>query len=453
MRRIFICLVLLLTLFTARPAEEHYVVLITLDGFPAYMFWDEKTPIPKIRQLAAEGVASEGMRVSNPTVTWPNHTTLVTGVRAAKHSVLFNGILQRSGPDLPAKVDGKHDMRELVAVPTLFDLLHAHSLRTAAIDWPCTRNCDALDDNFPDVPDHLLHTTPRLRQELVAEGILKDETEASFIALPGTGHDEVWTKAACLVIQRRKPHLLVLHLLNTDSVHHRYGPQSPPSYRAFGLADGYVGQVLDALSAAGIRTNTTIFVTADHGFARVTRSLQPNVLLRKAGLLELDANNRISKARAQVIAEGGTGMVYLTNPETREADRRKVVELFSGKEGIAEVIEPSGYPAIGLPSPEKNPGMADLVLAAADGYSISGAAGGDEFVVPVSPVANHGSHGYLATNPKMNAAFVAAGRGIRTGAKIGPIDNIDIAPTIAHLLGQKLAQTEGRILTQILVNP
>src|SRR5437870_5181082 len=96
MNRFFTTLFLLLgSLYLCRAIDDRHVVLITLDGFAAYMFWDAKTPIPKIRQLAAEGVASEGMRVSNPTVTWPNHTTLVTGVRAAKHSVLYNGILER----------------------------------------------------------------------------------------------------------------------------------------------------------------------------------------------------------------------------------------------------------------------------------------------------------------------------------------------------------------------
>ena len=239
-------------------ADEPHVVLITIDGFPAFMFWDAQTPIPRIRKLAAEGVASEGLRISNPTVTWPNHTTLITGVRAARHSVLFNGILLRGGPGLPVRIDSKRDKAELVAIPTLFDVLHEQGYRTAAIDWPCTRNCDALEDNFPDVLGHLLHTTPRLRKELLAEGILTNETDAAFESLGGTQHDEIWTKTACLVIQRRKPHLLLLHLLNTDGVHHRYGPQSPPSYRALGLADGFVGQVLDSLDAANLRKNTTV---------------------------------------------------------------------------------------------------------------------------------------------------------------------------------------------------
>jgi len=436
-----------------RGADEPHVVLITIDGFPAYMFWDPKTPIPRIRELAAEGVASEGLRICNPTVTWPNHTTLVTGVSAAKHWVLFNGVLLRAGPGLPVKIDDKCDKAELVSVNTIFDVLHEHGYRTAAIDWPCTLKSDALEDNFPDVPDHLLHTTPRLRQELMAEGILTNETDASFEALGGTQHDEIWTKAACLVLQRRKPHLLLLHLLNTDGVHHRYGPQSPPSYRALGLADGFVGQVLDALKAAGIRQNTTVFVTADHGFARATNILQPNVLLRQHGLLELGTNNQITKARAQVVPEGGSGMVYLTNPETRAADRQKALELFSGKEGIAEVIQPNQYAALGLPSPKENPAMADLVLAARDGYAFSGSAEGDEFVVPVGPYVNRGYHGYLASNSNMNAAFIVAGRGIKRGIKIGFAENVDLAPTIAHLLGQKLAQADGKVLKKVLLSP
>ena len=115
------------------------MVLITIDGFPAEMFSNPKTHIPRIRQLAAQGVAAAGMRVSTPSVTWPNHTTLVTGVHPAKHSVFYNGVLTRRGADVPVSVDPRRDKTELVAVPTVYDLLHDAGLRTAAINWPCTR--------------------------------------------------------------------------------------------------------------------------------------------------------------------------------------------------------------------------------------------------------------------------------------------------------------------------
>jgi predicted AlkP superfamily pyrophosphatase or phosphodiesterase len=449
-------IVLILLLFAiswSQAADDSHAVLITIDGFPARMFWDSKTPIPRIRQLAAEGTVAEGMRISNPTVTWPNHTTLVTGVRAAKHSVLYNGLLLREGPGLPVKVDPKRDKSDLVAVPTLYDELHQAGLRTAAINWPCTRNSNSLDDDFPDVPDNVLHTSPRLRQELVEQHVLRDDTDASFRAIGQPARDEVWTKSACYIIGARRPHLLLFHLLNTDGVHHRYGPESPESYAALGRADVFIGQLLDALDAAGIRTNTTVFLVADHGFASATNLLQPNVLFRQAGLLELGPTGQLTKARAMIVPEGGTGMVYLTDPQTRESDRKKIMALLHGKEGLADVIGPDRYAALGLPLPQNNPRTPDLLLAASDGYAVTGTAKGDDFVVPVTGTMSHGYHGYLASNPKMNAVFIASGRGIKHGAKIGLVDNIDVAPTIAHLLGCEFPGADGKVISEILSSP
>jgi len=94
--------------------------------------------------------------------------------------------------------------------------------------------------------------------------------------------------------------------------------------------------------------------------------------------------------------------------------------------------------------------MADLILVARDGYAVSGAATGDDFVLPVTGSMSQGYHGYLASNPKMNATFVASGRGLKRGLKIGLVDNIDVAPTIAHLLGQPLPGAEGKVISQIL---
>jgi arylsulfatase A-like enzyme len=299
-KTIRLAVILLLPLWsetTSNATADAHVVLITIDGFPAYLFWDPKTPMPRIRELAAQ------LRVSNPTVTWPNHTTLVTGVRPDKHGVLYNGILVRAGPGLPVKIEEQVDKAQLVAVPTLYDELHNAGLRTAAIDWPCTRNSASLDDDFPDTPNNVFYTTPRLRKELLSAGILADERDSKFRALSSPGRDEVWTRAACHVIKARRPHLLLLHLLNTDAIHHQYGPGSSASYTALALADSLVGQLLDALDAAGIRKNTTIFVLADHGFATATKLLQPNALFRQAGLLEIGDANREPKARAIVLPD------------------------------------------------------------------------------------------------------------------------------------------------------
>ena len=299
-----------------------------------------------------------------------------------------------------------------------------------------------------------LHTTPRLRQELVELGILPEGTDASFRALGQPRYDEVWTKAACHVIRMRQPHLLLVHLLNTDGIHHRYGPETAASYTALALADCYVGQILDALEMAGIRKNTSLFVVADHGFSSVRHLLEPHVLFARAGLLQARGTaNRIAKAPAMVVAEGGTGMIYLTDPATREADRKTVTQLLLGQEGVADVIGPDRYPALGLPVPEQNPQMPDLMLLARDGYAVSDRAQGDNLVVPVTGDAEVGAHAYLASNPNMNALFVASGRGLKHGLKIGLLDNIDVAPTIAHLLGHELPGVDGKPISEILSTP
>ena len=73
--------------------------------------------------------------------------------------------------------------------------------------------------------------------------------------------------------------------------------------------------------------------------------------------------------------------------------------------------------------------------------------------MPVGPYTNRGYHGYLASNSSMNAAFIVAGRKIKREVKIGVIENIDVAPTVAHLLGQKLASVDGKILGDVFDKP
>ena len=444
---LFICL----AAAQAAPSDRH-VILITMDGFPAYLLDDPQAPIPTLRRMAMEGVAAEGLRVSNPSVTWPNHTTLVTGLDPAQHSVLFNGVLIRGGPGVPARIDPRRDKADLVAVPTIYDILKKARLTTAGINWPCTRNSGTLDWDFPDVPEQITHTTPRLREELVAAGILKDATQRSFQSLSSAAKDQIWTAAATHVIEKHKPNFLLFHMLITDSTHHKYGAQSPAGYTAVAMADSQLRDVLRAIEAAGIKERTTVFVVSDHGFAKALKLVNPNVLLREAGLLDAGTNGAVAKARAHIISEGGTAMLYLTDPATRDGDARKVRALLANQEGIAEIIGPDGFGTLGYPDPRQNPQMADLVLGAADGYAFANNAG-EEYITEVTLASgNQGHHGYLSTNPKMNAVFVAWGRGIKKGATVGVIENTGVAPTIARLLGVKLDTAKGTVLKEILAD-
>ncbi len=450
MRRMLIALCVVMFCIDAAAVAEPHVVIITIDGFAAYNMKDKNAPIPTLRKLAAEGVVAEGMKVRNPSVTWPNHTTLISGVGPDKHSVLFNGILMRPGVGMPVEIDSKRDASELVAVETLADVLHKAGMRSASIDWPCTRNSPAYEDNFSDVPDQIKWMTPKLREELVAMGELPDATDKSWGPLSGARKDQIWAAAACHVIKARRPNLLLLHLLLTDGLQHKYGPQTPGVYAAIAMADAHVRDVLRALDEAGIREETTVFVVADHGFATASKLVLPNVIFRKEGLLK-SALLKVGNARVQAVSEGGSALVYFTDPQTRSADKEKVKELLKGVEGIEEIIEPDRYAELGYPMPEKNPQMAEMVLSAKSDYAFSNKATGDEVIIPATiNTYNFGHLGYLNTNAKMNAVFFAVGRGIKRGEKIGMIENLDVAPTAGKLLGVKLEGAEGKVIEGIL---
>ncbi len=119
-----------------------------------------------------------------------------------------------------------------------------------------------------------------------------------------------------------------------------------------------------------------------------------------------------------------------------------------GAEGIAAVLGPDEFARYHLPRPGDHPGMADLVLAVREGYAVVGDATGDALVA--AGATTTGSHGYLSTEPAMNAVFVASGAGIRAGAKLDAIENTSVAPTVARLLGLPPGRVAGKVLTEVL---
>lgn len=432
-------------------SPDRHVVIISIDGLAGYLLDDPKAPLPTIRRLAGEGAFVEGgMRVSNPSVTWPNHTSLVTGVRPAKHTTIANGVLVRGGVHEPVVIDPRQDKAALVRGPTLYDAAHAAGLATGEINWPCTRGATTLDDSFPDVPDALMHSTPRLINELVTAGLLTDGTDASFRANSVAGRDHIWTEAACHLIRHRMPNLLLLHLLNVDATHHAEGAQSSAGYTANAYADACVSRVLSALDEAGVREDTTVFIVSDHGFILTPKALRPNVVLRQAGMLTTVAG-KISEARVNVVPEGGIGLVYCNDPSSVAADRERVLELFSKLEGVEEILAPEQFAEHGLPHPRSYRPAPDLVLVAEEGYAVSGSSEGETFVASQTDARTSlGSHGFLARHPKMNGICVVAGRGIRAGTVIQEAENIDVAPTAAKLLGLHDFTADGRVLSEAL---
>ncbi|HYF36912.1 MAG TPA: alkaline phosphatase family protein, partial [Prosthecobacter sp.] len=217
------------TLATAADLNRH-VVLISLDGFPAWMWRDPSLPVPNLRKLAAEGASTQAMTVSNPSITWINHTTLITGVNPRKHGVLFNGLLVRQGENKPPKIEPWVHKNKLVHVPTLYDLAHQAGMTTAEVDWVAIKDAETINWSFPELPS----AQGKVEKEMIAAGLLTEEQITWMNPGPQrknmTWHDSTWTAAASFIVREYKPNFLMYHLLNTDAVHHRYGPASMASF-------------------------------------------------------------------------------------------------------------------------------------------------------------------------------------------------------------------------------
>ncbi|MFN3648776.1 MAG: alkaline phosphatase family protein [Armatimonadota bacterium] len=423
------------------PARAKHVVLISLDGFAADYLDDPRLPLPNLRRLAEEGARADRLTVITPSVTWPDHTTLVTGVTPARHGVLANGLIETGTGPTPYAINPRRSKEELCRVPTLYDVAKVAGLRTAEVNWPVTRGAATLDFSIPDHPEPLTHSTPQLLQELRALKIL-GEGEDALNRVGSVTRDQIWTDAAVHLIRKHRPNVLLLHLLNTDGTQHAHGPNTNEAYTALALADRQVGDVLRAVGESGLKDETAVFVVADHGFIRVTRQIQPNVRLREAGLIRVGEGGRLEYA-AQSLSEGGVALVYVPDRLLRPELVEKTRAALNGLEGVERIVDPSGYDELGLPQPSRSPQAPDFVLAAKDGFAFGNATTGAEVV---SQERATGSHGYLHTNPRMDGICVAAGAGIRRGARVERARNLDVAPTLAHLLGLDLGPVEGKVI-------
>lgn len=424
------------------------MVLISIDGYPAYMWRDPSVPVPNLRRLAANGAVADAMTVVNPSVTWINHTSLVTGVQARKHGVLFNGLLVRQGKNKPPKIEPWVDKSRLVLVPTLYDVAHAAGLTSAESDWVAVTRTGTINWSFAEIPQR----GDPVVQEMIADGVLTEQ-DVAWMQPGGRKNmawvDDIWTRAACYMFKRHKPNLLMYHTLNTDSTHHRFGPESPPSYTALAYADRLVGDLIDAVDESGRRDRTTFIVTTDHGFKKVSNYIYPNVALKRAGLLRA-AGPTVTDCEAYVMAQGGLAFAYILDPARKTELRPRLGAALAQIEGVDRVIDGREGPSLGMPTPDENQGMGDFILYAKSGFTFNASAVGDALV---GATTNYGgSHGFPASDPELDGIFIASGAGIKRGVRLPRVRNLDVAPTIARLLGLHLPHVDGTVLTQLLAD-
>ncbi len=380
------------------------------------------------------------MQPINPTVTWPNHTALVTGVDASEHDVLFNGLLVRNPAGTQPSVEPWRDKETLVHATTVYDVAYRAGLTTAQVEWVAIYGAKTITWKFPELPD----PDGPVELTMIADGTVTAGQLRKFEDSSQAWQDEIWTDAAVRILKQHKPNLLLLHLLTGDDTNHEYGPMSHASFTAMALLDAYVKRIVDTLQEEGLTRRATVIVVSDHGFRNIKHKLHPNVLLRQSGLIAGQLKHAFGDA--WVASTGGTAMVYVSDPTKKEELIPKLKIILANREGIDRVYGPDSFAELGLPLASASDQAPDLVLSALPDYSFGNEVEGNY----VTAIDEGGTHGYLNTDPKMQAIFVAWGAGIASGVRLDKISNLDVAPTIAAILGIDMKTAKGHALKEIL---
>jgi predicted AlkP superfamily pyrophosphatase or phosphodiesterase len=437
--------------------KDRIVVLISVDGLAGYYLDDPKAEMPTLRKLMAEGARAASMKAVSPTVTWPNHTTLVTGVYPAKHGVVGNNYYDRETHKHVVLIgDPVFDKEQIVKVPTIYDAAHAAGLKTAGVRWPASRNAKTLDWRLADVPTIDLLTrsaTPSLSPELRAAGLWGEVDEAAKTVKDGRwlAPDETLTKVFNHILTKHRPNFAMLHLFEVDHNEHFKGPRSPGAYAAIKANDACVGEVWETLKRE-FPGKATLFVVSDHGFSPINKIVLPNVVLRKAHLLNEVVGDKKddTKASVRVVVQGGSTMVYILDQANRTEIAEKIKAAFNGIEGVAKVLGPEETASYGIADPKVDPHAPDMMIFAQLGYAFGDTAAGD-LPFEVKPE-RKGSHGHDPNLPELHASFIAWGAGIKPGVKLGEISNTSVTPTIAKIMGLQMQNLDGKPLDEILAN-
>jgi predicted AlkP superfamily pyrophosphatase or phosphodiesterase len=376
--------------------QQHYVVLVSLDGFR----WDyaKKYGATHLLALGKQGVwAPQGMMPSYPSLTFPNHYAIATGLYPEHNGLVANGFydearaaegkLARYGiGDAKAVTDGSW----YSGVP-LWSLAEQQGMRSACLFWPGSEAKIAGE-----VPTDYLHFDDHFDETARIDMIL------SWLNQPET----------------TRPHFITLYYSDVDHAGHEFGPDAPETKAAVAKVDALVGKLHQELDATHLPID--LIVVSDHGMAKT-----------QGPWITLDAfTNLTGFETAGSLLYGKT-----------EEDRVKAYNELKKASDKFQVYRRKDVPA-GLHYNE-NPREGDPVIVPTGPYAIRAhaAPAGRPDSAPIA-----GQHGFDPhTMPEMKASFFAAGPDIVPGKTVAPFENVNLYPWIAHILGLNPSKSDGEL--------
>jgi predicted AlkP superfamily pyrophosphatase or phosphodiesterase len=380
---------------SAWAQQQHYVVLVSLDGFR----WDYAVRDHAAHLLAlgkAGAWAPEGMLPSYPSLTFPNHYTMVTGLYPGHHGLVANSFCD------PARKAG-YSVEDAKAVSDgswyggtpLWSLAESRGMRTAVLLWP---GSEAEIAGWR--PSWYAHFDGRTQASGEAEQARIDDTVA-LLREPAA----------------ERPHLIALYYSEPDHEGHEFGPDARQTRAAELKMDALVGKLKAALDGTGLPID--LVVVSDHGMAK-----------SEGGWITLDTFADLKGF------ETDGSLLYAEN----EADRVRVYNQLKKASSDFVAYRLKNMPA-GLNS-DRNPREGDPVVVATGAYAIRAhAPKGDPGKPPTA-----GVHGFdPRAVAQMKAIFFAAGPDILEGKTVGPFENVNLYPWLAHLLGMAAPKSDGSL--------
>ena len=429
-------------LFGASGSIALPVLLISIDGLrPADVIEAQQRglKLPNLQAFLTRGSYASDVRGVLPTLTYPAHTTLITGVAPALHGISNNLTFDPTNKNQLGWDWYASDIR----VPTLWDAAHAAGLTTANVHWPVSVGAP-VDWNLPQIWRTGTPDDRKLLAALATPGLLpaleKDlgpYADGINEALDG---DQNRARFAVKLLQLHRPQFMTVYFAALDDKEHATGPGTPAANQVLEGIDALVGELVAA--AQRVHPDGVVAVVSDHGFAPVRQDVNLYAPFIKAGLISVK-DGAVSGWQAMPWNAGGSAAIVLKDPADA-AVKARVATLLARLQadpayGIERVLDHAQLVAHGATA------KASWFVLFKPGHEM-----GIKPDAPM-PAPGHylGMHGYDPALPAMRSTFLIAGAGVPAGRDLGSIDMRDIAPTLAALLGVSLPQAQGRALAGV----
>lgn len=426
------------------------VVLLSFDALSADD-WTTLRQYPNFNKLISQASFSKSMKSVYPSMTYPAHATVMTGRLPRKHGIVSNTKLQPTRP----KPDWHWYHREIHG-KTLFSEAHKNKLSVSAILWPVSAGAPSafnMPEIFPNRPwlnqmsVSLLNGSKRFQIQMdQRHGKLRKGLKQPQL-------DDFAHACALDTLKTYQPDLLMVHYTELDTQKHNHGTGSLEAKEAIKRFDQRLEDYFRAFRQLGIEEEVSLIVFGDHGSKDVHSAIRPNVILQKEGFLSVEENGRLH--RCDYIFKTCDGSAYLYHDNlhkvSRELLRQELEIIITALEKHNEQIQGIEVMRTGSEAGyEGADAHALLMLEAKEGfYFLEDYEGELLETVPIELAGTahwlRASHGYHPETPNYESVCFAYGSRFEKG-EMGEINLVDLGPSIAHLLGLSLGDTDGQPL-------